>query len=78
MPHSVSPSEPSPPRPDEETLPDAPPAETTPEATENTDADPAESEASKDKLADLLFDDDDEEYPASSAPTASAPADPIP
>lgn len=73
MPHSMSPdgapSHPS----DAEILPDAPDAETT--STEGTGSRVQPDEPTGDKLADLLFDgDDDDEFSSSSAPDAKKSA----
>lgn len=61
MPHSVSSQDSSANRKDDELLPDAPPAET---ASENQEA----GASAGVKLEDLFNDDDDDEFPASSAP----------
>ncbi|KAB8228393.1 hypothetical protein BDV23DRAFT_185266 [Aspergillus alliaceus] len=70
MPHSVPPGGESPRyRNDDEVLPDASPADATPNVPEDKEPELPEDDTTKDKLADLLFDDDDEdEYPISSAP----------
>ncbi|GMF76098.1 unnamed protein product [Aspergillus oryzae] len=68
MPHSVSPGESPSHRNDEEVLPDAPPTDATPSGPEEKESEATENDT-KDRLADLLFDDDDDdEFPASSAP----------
>lgn len=73
MPHSVSPDgAPSHPN-DAEILPDAPNAETT--HPEGSGSRVQRDEPAGDKLADLLFDgDDDDEFPSSSAPDAKKSA----
>ncbi|KAE8153984.1 hypothetical protein BDV25DRAFT_5598 [Aspergillus avenaceus] len=69
MPHSVSPGE-SPSHSDnDEVIPDAPQTNPPSNVSENKEPENTENEASNDNLADLLFDeDDDDEFPASSAP----------
>ena len=73
MPHSVSPNGAPSHSNDTEILPDAPNTETTP--TEGTSSRIQPDEPAGDKLADLLFDgDDDDEFPSSSAPDAKKSA----
>lgn len=70
MPHSTSPKKSPSDENDGDMLPDAPPAESEPKPQEDNGT--SGNETAGVKLEDLFNDDDDDEYPTSSAPEAKA------